>query len=788
MYEYEWDAKTRGYKLTKQAGKFVASEIRPVYAQELNILGFNNHFSYDENSADPIMWAKNNVYIYSGREVAKLHNTQQNKPLEIEYLTRIKNLKPVDVAGMIQANKQALDLIVIYTLKRIKEIYDEYSRSSDVTYIAFSGGKDSVVLLDLCDKALPISVPVIFSDTTMELPSTYQMWETIQKLYPHHTFMKVSSKTTALENWKRFGPPSRTLDWCCSIHKATPVILELKENFNVNAVKTLAFLGIRSDESIARNSYDGDVGLGVKNASQTNAMPILSWGAHELFLYTFANSLPLNSAYLYGVPRVGCIYCPKSSEKYAWFVDKAFPDAIQPYQDIILDTTLKHFESKEDAQQYLASTGWQARRNGLEIKNRIPIPGEVVKGSDLYFNGVNAPVSNFIQWCKTIGAIEELNGNSFLLSCKNPKQESCSYAMQFDVDNGKIVNLHAKLNYVKPIQKSILQNQLKRIINKLIACVGCRACEAECRFGALNFPNDIVSVDSSKCIHCLKCHDVDRGCWRYKSLMVPNSNDTPLKSIANYQNFGLREVWVEMYSTMREEFLQTAERGALGGPMLDSARLWFRQALLAQDSKTLTPTRLLDYAVKKGANDVTLWDMIWIGLANNAPLIKWFAASLKFNVRYTSEEIGDMLSEITSASSKKGGMQALLNMFKSSPLGDGGKALVKLEKKGQRIVALTRIPRSVDKIAVLYSLYVMGAAAKRTSFTISEMMNADFDSAYISPLTAFGMTPDELKGVCLGLSSVYPKFIACSFTLGLDEVKIFPQDKTLDDVVDLALK
>lgn len=788
MYEYEWDVKTRGYRLTKQAGKFVAVEIRPVYAQELNLLGFNNHFSYDENSTVPIMWAKNNVYIYSGREVAKLHKTLPNKPLEIEYLTRIKKINPVDVAGMVAANRQALDLIVIYTLKRIKEIYDQYARSSDVTYIAFSGGKDSVVLLDLCDKALPISVPVIFSDTTMELPSTYQMWETIQTLYPHRSFIKVSSRTTALENWRRFGPPSRSLDWCCSIHKATPVILELKEYFNLIAVNTLAFLGIRSDESTTRDSYDGDVGLGVKNASQINAMPILSWGAHELFLYTFANNLPINTAYLYGVPRVGCICCPKSSEKQTWFIDRAFPGSIQPFQDIILDSTLKHFDSKDDAQQYLDSSGWHARRNGLEIKNRIPIPGEVVKGSDLYFNGVNAPLSAFIQWCKTIGTIEELSDNSFLLSCKHPSQSSCSYEMQYDLVNDNIVNLHAKLSYIKPIQKTALQNQLKRIINKLIACVGCRACEAECRFGALSFPNDIVSVDSSKCIHCLKCHDIDRGCWRYKSLMVPNSNDTPLKSIANYQTFGLREVWVEMYSTMREEFLQTAERGILGGPMLDSARLWFRQAMLAQDSKTLTPSRLLDYAVKKGANDSTLWDMIWIALANNAPLIKWFAASLKFNVRYTSEEIGEMLTQIVSASVQKRGMQALLNMFKSSPLGEGGKALVKLEKKGQRIIALTRIPRSIDKLAVLYSLYVMGAAAKRSSFTISEMMNADFDSAYISPLIAFGMTPDELKGVCLGLSLSNPQFIACSFTLGLDEVRIFPQDKTLDDVVDLALK
>ena len=35
MYSYKWNKKTGGYTLTTQTGKFVASEIRPVYAQEL---------------------------------------------------------------------------------------------------------------------------------------------------------------------------------------------------------------------------------------------------------------------------------------------------------------------------------------------------------------------------------------------------------------------------------------------------------------------------------------------------------------------------------------------------------------------------------------------------------------------------------------------------------------------------------------------------------------------------------------------------------------------------------
>ena len=68
------------------------------------------------------------------------------------------------------------------------------------------------------------------------------------------------------------------------------------------------------------------------------------------------------------------------------------------------------------------------------------------------------------------------------------------------------------------------------------------------------------------------------------------------------------------------------------------------------------------------------------------------------------------------------------------------------------------------------------------------MMTAEFDGDFVSPLAAFGISPDEFKRQCMGLATLHPDFIACSFTLGLDEVRVFPETKNRDDVVGLILR
>jgi hypothetical protein len=137
---------------------------------------------------------------------------------------------------------------------------------------------------------------------------------------------------------------------------------------------------------------------------------------------------------------------------------------------------------------------------------------------------------------------------------------------------------------------------------------------------------------------------------------------------------------------------------------------------------------------------------------------------------------------------RKGALQSLCQLVKSSPLSEGGCALIETEMKGRAVEKLTRCMRSVDPLVVLYGLYAMAEKAGRGAFTVRQMMSAEFAGEVVSPLVAFGIPPDEFKKQIMGLTALYPDFIASSFTLGLDEVRLFPETKNRDDVVELILR
>lgn len=82
LYSYEWDKRTRGYRLTTQTGKFVASEIRPVFAEELAYTGLEARLAFDPKERGPLLWAKQNVYLYRGEEIAKLRKIRFGKLLD----------------------------------------------------------------------------------------------------------------------------------------------------------------------------------------------------------------------------------------------------------------------------------------------------------------------------------------------------------------------------------------------------------------------------------------------------------------------------------------------------------------------------------------------------------------------------------------------------------------------------------------------------------------------------------------------------------------------------------
>jgi 3'-phosphoadenosine 5'-phosphosulfate sulfotransferase (PAPS reductase)/FAD synthetase/ferredoxin len=783
MYGYKWERRTRGYRLTTQTGKFVANELRPVFAEELQLIGFNSRFEFDTNEKRPLMWAQRNLYIINGKKVAQLNKIQYGKPFTAEFFFKVKKkLKPVDIEAMINANNAIMGALITDTLKRIKEMYDQQMQKCDTAYIGFSGGKDSVVLLDLCHRVLPLSVPVIFSDTDMELPDTYKVWEKVKARYPDRPFLKVRAETSALENWRRFGPPSQALRWCCSVHKSTPAILALKTWSGSPSTKILAFVGVRGEESQRRSGYE-DIGDGLKNKNQVNAMPILNWSSHELFLYIFENDLVLNQAYRNGLPRVGCLLCPMSGDRQTELIRQVYSEEVLPFIEEVKHSSNRAFVTPEDAEQFVFSGGWHARKSGVSLREVIDTPNIERQERKITYLMPAGSSTTMLEWLKTVGKVERLrDGRGFIL-------RSQSATVDFyieEMENGERVKFLFQDS--KPDKK--ISAALTRVLNKTIGCVGCRACEAECPAAALKFTPSVM-VDAARCIRCQNCHSPQEGCLRYFSKRYAGGSSMNISGINKYMTFGLRPEWVAVLSTEREQFRTTH---SLGNRMVPSAVTWFREAGLIRESTAIQTTPVLMLGERAGFEDLRFWHLIWMGLANRSPLVKWYVSNVPFEDDISRDEIDVILAQfVQSESVRKGAIQSLVALLKWTPLGKGGSPIVKLDgtKKSdgtfREIRGLRRVTRDIDSLVVLYGIYIMAHLTGRGSFTVREMMTAEFEAPCISPLATFGILPDTFKAQCLGLSSKYPEFINCSFTHGLDEVRVFPEVKTLDNVVELML-
>jgi len=786
MYSYEWDKRTGGYRLTSETTRFVASEIRPVFADELEITGLDSRLSFEPKERLPLLWAKQNVYIYRGVEIAKLNKTQYGKPLDVEWLIEgKKSLVPVDVAAMVKKNRCAMAALVSDTLKRIKEMYDAYVNRCDAVYIGFSGGKDSVVLLDLCHKVLPLDVPVIFSDTDMELPDTYRIWDEVQKRYPERQYAKVHASRKALENWRLFGPPSRSVRWCCAVHKSAPALVALKQRSGKASIIAAAFVGVRGEESLSRANYQ-DIGEGVKNTCQTNLMPILDWAAHELWIYLFGNELPINPAYRYGLARVGCIMCPESSEKYAWYVNAAYPQIIRPFERVIVETNEKHFDTEEEAREFVGSTNWQARKSGVALKEHVSRPTERAVGNTVKWQSHDLKIPMFMQWINTVGKIEqELDCDQFLL--KVP----CGNVIPFIVQNHGDSGGSVEFKFTSADERKAIAPSILRVLQKAVSCIGCQACEAECPTGALTSTAKGIKVNELLCVHCLRCHSADLGCWRYRSMRVPELTKSGLSSVNTYKNFGLRTSFLSVYLEEKESFDNTTKLNR--NKQVPAAKAWFRQALL-MDAKTCAPSKLLDLFEQRGIEDGLAWDCVWLGLCNHAAIVKWLSCTLVVDVPYSDEQLFTLLGTDIKDVTKKGGLQALKNMLVSTPFGAESSGLCEVVKKGVHTVGLVRRAHDVEPVVTLYGLYVIAEKAGRGTFTVRQLMDKPdaggewFSEAFISPMVAFGLSPDTFKKHCLGLATQYPDLIACSFNLGLDEVRVFPETKTRDDVLAEIMK
>ena len=285
-------------------------------------------------------------------EVGVLHNREQ-----------LEEMQRLPLAHKIQI-----------TTARIIEWYQHYDGK---VYVAFSGGKDSTVLLDIVRRIYP-DVPAVFSDTGLEFPEVRQFAmsrENVTIVRPEMNFRKiieqygypVVSKRVAdtVEyghkpgsfRWKELhgeimrsnGTPSEfnCEKWCylldapfkvsarcCNIMKKRPMKKYKKETGRHPIIATMA------EESRSRRSTWLRQGCNAFSGKNPSSQPMSFWTESDVLEYLYTYQIPYASVYGDIVKTDGgvdnnrrtshwlcvlCFWCPLGKSSKPFSASKDYP-------------------------------------------------------------------------------------------------------------------------------------------------------------------------------------------------------------------------------------------------------------------------------------------------------------------------------------------------------------------------------------------------------------------------------------------------------------------------------
>lgn len=275
--------------------------------------------------------------------------------------------------------------------------------------LAFSGGKDSEVLLHLAEECLANDeFEVINSHTSVDAPETvYSIRNTFKRLndkgikaeifYPKDKDGNHETMWTLIPK-KRF-PATRVARYCCE---------KLKE---ISTPNRMACIGVRAEESSGRRGRDvfgirgktkkeglffslehteevfqeaiemddpvWDCTL-IKNMREHNdtlVYPIYNWTTREIWDYIHENNLPINPLYLRGHKRIGCILCPMSGYQQKLREIAQYPQYKQAYINAF-QKMLDMYDDEERRKNQSWKTGedvfdWWIQEGKHNVKGQI---------------------------------------------------------------------------------------------------------------------------------------------------------------------------------------------------------------------------------------------------------------------------------------------------------------------------------------------------------------------------------------------------------------------------------
>lgn len=182
--------------------------------------------------------------------------------------------------------------------KKVQEAIDFLKRHEPIRgyFLAFSGGKDSIAIMKLCDLA-GVKYDAYYSITTIDPPEILKFirfnYPKVEWLRPKENFYKLV---------ERKSPPLIKSRWCCDYLKEKAGI-EIKKSY------PLHITGIRAEESGAR-ARRPRFDIHHKIPTTMNIKPIFNWTEGDVWSFIEDMGLSYPSLYDEGFGRIGCVICP----------------------------------------------------------------------------------------------------------------------------------------------------------------------------------------------------------------------------------------------------------------------------------------------------------------------------------------------------------------------------------------------------------------------------------------------------------------------------------------------
>ena len=747
-----------------QPGKEKA-KLKPVDVKKM--LKRNAEFMFLLES-EAIEFIRETFIQYAGarKSVAKVAVNQ----LDYEALAKRMEMKAKKKMAIVREDCDSFEIMPLDTAEEQgKKVFQ--TTKIDKFLASFSGGKDSQVVLDLCTRAIPSTeFEVIYSDTGYELPPSLELYQQVQdhyhKLFPDLKFSLARNHESVLNYWDKIGTPSDKHRWCCSIMKTAPLYRSLKIDGTNKQAKSLAFEGVRAEESVMRSNYER-IGKGVKHDTVINARPILNWNTIEIFLYLFAHNLPINEAYRLGKPRVGCLICPFSSPWDDMIINQRYRNELEPFLSRLVKWSKQRHIPNLD--EYIKEHKWKLRASGNNIGNKTKVL--FPKQFPTFVANVSNSQKRIEDWLSVLCEYSITNHKSKATGELRFDKTIYRYEIKYRTENDYTFTLYE-------VKNPLLVQLLKRIIYKSAYCINCESCEVECPTGALSvYPQ--IKIDKSKCIHCHKCLQFhDQGCIVANSLVMTTSTNTKGGGISKIGTFGIHEEWLQEYLADPDGFWSN---NSLGNKQEQSFKAWLVDAEIIDAKKQLTAFGDFCTLHYEDEHDL-VWELIWTNFAYGSVLTSWFINTIKPEQTFSKAMLDELaLNEFDGTKNTiTYAIGGFMQIFNYSPIGD-------ILNQGQSVDTKNYIRgqhSELSEVALAYSIYKYAETKGILSLRISDFYS---EECLTGPAKEFAISKSTFTKLLRQLNSATNRVLIAELNMGLDSITLREDLSSIDILKQLVL-